>query len=78
MIQLAIKNHVASSTEVFLFFLLHSYELKTIQIEPNPNIRESLNVRPSKSWADTVMSKMRNAMEFAQTAMINAQQEQKH
>ena len=77
MIQLVIKNHVAFLTEVFLFFLLYNYELDTIQIEPNSSIRKSPNVRPPKSWADAVMSKMKNAMKFDQAAIINVQQEQK-
>ena len=49
MIQLAIKNYVASSTEISLFFLLYGYELDTIQVEPNSEVRESLNVKPLKS-----------------------------
>ena len=71
-IQLMIKNCVTSLTKVSLFFLLHGYELDTIQVELNLEVRESLNVRPLKFWADTVMSKMRDAMKFAQAVMINA------
>ena len=77
MVQLAIKNQIASATEVSLFFLLHGYELDTIQMEPS-QIKESLNGKSSKSQADAVMSKMRDAMEFAQAVMINTQQEQEH
>ena len=77
MIQLAIKNHIVSATEVSPFFLLYSYELDTIQMKLS-QIKESPNGKSSKSQMDTVMSKMRNAMEFAQTVMINTQQKQKH
>ena len=76
MIQLVIKNYIISLTEVSPFFLLHGYELDTIQVKLNPEVRESLNVRPLKSWADTVMNKMRDTMKFAQAVMINVQQEQ--
>ena len=76
MIQLAIKNWVASATEISLFFLLHSYELNTIQMELS-QIKENFNGKFLKSWADAVMSKMRDVIEFAQTVMINMQQEQK-
>ena len=34
-------------------------------------IKENLNEKSSKSQADAVMSKMRDIIEFAQTAMIN-------
>ena len=72
-IQLAIKNHVASATEVSSFFLFYSYELDIIQMELS-QIKESFNGKFSKSWVDAVMSKMRNIMKFAQTVMINVQQ----
>ena len=77
MIQLVIKNQIASATEVSSFFLLHNYELDTIQMKLN-QIKENSNGKSSKSQADTVMSKMRDIMEFAQIIMINTQQEQKH
>ena len=77
MVQLAIKNQVASAIKISLFFLLYSYELNTIQMKLN-QIKESFNEKSSKSWADAVMSKMRNIMKFAQTAMINTQQKQKY
>ena len=77
MVQLAIKNWVASAIEVSLFFLLHDYELNTIQMELS-QIKENLNGKSSKSQVDAVMSKMRDIMEFAQTVMINMQQEQEH
>ena len=48
MVQLAIKNWIASATEVSLFFLLHGYELDTIQIELS-QIKESPNGKSSKS-----------------------------
>ena len=63
MIQLAIKNCVASATKVSSFFLLYGYELDTIQIKPS-QIKKSLNEKSSKSQADTVMSKIRDIMKF--------------
>ena len=77
MIQLAIKNQIISATEVLLFFLLHDYELDTIQIKPS-QIKENLNGKFSKSQADAVINKMRDTIKFAQIIMINMQQEQKH
>ena len=74
MIQLTIKNWIASATEVSLFFLLHNYELDTIQMKLS-QIKKNLNGKSLKSWVDAVMSKIRNVMEFAQTIMINVQQE---
>ena len=77
MIQLAIKNYVASATEVSSFFLLYSYELDIIQMELS-QIKKNFNGKFSKSWVNIIMSKMRDIMKFAQTVMINMQQEQKH
>ena len=77
MIQLVIKNHIASATEISSFFLLYSYELNTIQMKLS-QIKENFNKKSLKSQVDAVMSKMRDVMEFAQAAMINAQQKQKH
>ena len=48
MIQLAIKNYVASATEISLFFLLYNYKLNTIQIKLN-QIKESFNKKSLKS-----------------------------
>ena len=76
MIQLAIKNQIASATEISLFFLLYSYELNTIQMKLS-QIKKNPNRKSSKFQMNAVMSKMRDAMEFAQTAMINTQQKQK-
>ena len=75
-IQLAIKNQIASATEVSSFFLFHDYELDTIQMKLS-QIKESLNGKSSKSQMDAIINKMRNAIEFAQAVMINTQQEQK-
>ena len=77
MIQLTIKNHIASATEVSLFFLLYNYELNTIQMKLS-QIKENFNGKSLKFWVNAVMSKMRNAMEFAQTAIINVQQKQEY
>ena len=77
MVQLTIKNQVASATEVSSFFLFHDYELNTIQMELS-QIKESPNGKSSKSQVDTVMSKMRDIIEFAQIVIINVQQEQEH
>ena len=63
MIQLIIKNHIISATEVLSFFLLYSYKLNTIQMKSS-QIKESFNEKSSKSQADTVMSKMRDIMKF--------------
>ena len=77
MIQLTIKNHIVSATEISSFFLLYSYELNTIQIKLS-QIKESFNEKSSKSQTDIVMSKMKNIIKFAQAVMINVQQKQKH
>ena len=77
MVQLVIKNHIASATEISLFFLLHNYELNTIQMKLS-QIKKSFNEKSLKFWVDTVMSKMENIMKFAQTVIINTQQEQEH
>ena len=50
--------------------------MNIIQVKSNLSIRKSFNVRFLKSQADVIMSKMRDIMKFAQTVMINAQQEQ--
>ena len=76
MIQLTIKNYIAFATEILSFFLLYDYELDTIQIKLS-QIKESLNGKSSKSWADAVMNKMRNVIKFVQIAIINTQQKQK-
>ena len=47
MIQLIIKNHVISVTEVFLFFLFYDYKLNIIQIKPN-QIKKSFNEKSLK------------------------------
>ena len=77
MVQLAIKNQIAFATEISSFFLLHDYELNTIQMESS-QIKESFNEKSLKFWVDAVMSKMRDVMKFAQAVMINAQQEQEY
>ena len=64
MVQLAIKNHVAFATEVSSFFLLHGYELDTIQMKPSQT-KESSNEKSSKSQTDVIMSKMKDVMKFA-------------
>ena len=76
MVQLAIKNCIASATKVSSFFLLYSYELNTIQMKLS-QIKESFNEKFSKFWADTVMSKMKNIIKTAQIVIINMQQKQK-
>ena len=76
MVQLAIKNQIVSATEILLFFLFHDYKLNTIQMKLS-QIKESLNGKFSKFWADAVMSKIKNIMKFAQAVMINVQQKQK-
>ena len=75
MIQLVIKNYIAFATEVLLFFLLYSYELNIIQMKLN-QIKENFNGKSSKSQVNAVMNKMRDIIKFAQTVMINVQQEQ--
>ena len=75
MIQLAIKNYIVSATKISSFFLFYSYELDTIQMKLS-QIKENLNGKFSKFWADTVISKMKDIIKFAQTVMINVQQEQ--
>ena len=76
MIQLAIKNYIVFLIKIFLFFLFHDYELNTIQIEQNSEIkfRKNPDSRFSKFQTDVIMSKMKDAMKFAQTVMINTQQ----
>ena len=75
MIQLAIKNHIVFLIKISLFFLLYDYELNTIQIEQNSEVRFRRNpdLKSLKFWADAVMSKMKNAMKFIQTVIINTQ-----
>ena len=48
MIQLAIKNCVASVTKILSFFLFHDYELDIIQMKLS-QIKESFNEKFSKS-----------------------------
>ena len=80
MVQLAIKNCIVFLIKISSFFLFHNYELDIIQIEQNLKIkfRKNPDLKFSKFWTDVIMSKMKDAMKFAQTVMINAQQKQKH
>ena len=77
MIQLTIKNQIASVIKISSFFLLHSYKLNTIQMKSS-QIKENSNGKSLKFWADAVMSKMKNIIKFIQIIMINTQQKQKH
>ena len=42
-IQVMIKNHIVFLTKIFSFFLLHDYELDTIQVEQNSEARSRRN-----------------------------------
>jgi len=78
-VQLAIKNRTATSTGVSPFYLLHGYELETIQLQPGTADTDRYTDPSSgKDKATKILAKLKQAMEFAQASMTAAQQDQEH
>lgn len=74
MAELAINNHDATSTGVSPFFLAHGYHLNPLQIDD-----EEIHERPGESpvvKGERIVRKLRDATEWAQSAMATAQQAQ--
>lgn len=74
--QIALDNKVASTTGVSPFFLSHGYNAETITTRPTPSAEE--RVRTPKEKGEAIISKLREAQDFAQSAMAAAQQMQEH
>ncbi len=74
MAELAINNHDSTSTGVSPFFLSHGYHMEPLQL-----FEEIGPVRSARSpvqKADQIVQKIKEATEWAQMAMVVAQQAQ--
>jgi transposase InsO family protein len=72
--ELALNNRDASSTGVSPFFLIHGYHVEPLVLPEEPQ-----SVRSPQSpvqTADSIVRKLRSAVEWAQSAMAVSQQEQ--
>jgi len=72
--ELALNNRDASSTGVSPFFLMHGYHVEPLVLPEEPQ-----SVRSPQSpvqTADSIVRKLRSAVEWAQSAMAVSQQEQ--
>lgn len=75
--QISISGKTAASTGVSPFFLMHGYELEPIQLKEtltNPDYAERLSTRSPAAKGDLMARRLRDAREYAQTAMAVAQQ----
>ncbi len=72
--ELAINNRDAHSTGVSPFFLMHGYHVEPLQVEDAP--RDISTPRGPIQQGDLIVRQLREAREWAQTAMAVAQQEQ--
>lgn len=74
--QIALDNKVSSTTGVSPFFLSHGYNAETITTTHTPSTED--RTRNPRERGERIVSKLREAQDFAQSAMAAAQQMQEH
>jgi hypothetical protein len=72
--ELAINNRNAASTGVSPFFLIHGYHVEPLQLAEEP--QQSQSARSPVQLADSIVQKLKSAVEWAQLAVAIAQQRQ--
>lgn len=70
--QVVINNQNAASTGISPFFMMHGYNIEPLKL--HRDIGKLSARRSPVAQADAVIRKLRNAREWVQSAMANAQQ----
>ena len=70
--EIAINDRDATSTGVSPFFLQHSYHIKPLDLQVD--LTEEVTRQSPVQQADAIVRKLKDAREWAQSAMASAQQ----
>lgn len=76
--QIALDNRPNQLTGLTPFFLTHGYNIEQIDVQTPPDSKTSAASQNPRDRAAAFIAKLREAQDWAQTAMILSQQQQEH